>query len=668
MTAGPAVSVLMAVHDGERYLRQAIGSILAQTFSDFEFLVVDDGSADSTADILHSYRDSRIRLFRNPGNMGLAASLNRGIDEARGRYIARMDADDISLPERLARQVAFLDGHPEIGACGTWYRVFGERIDEVRLPTGPDEIRCRLFFYNVLAHPTAVLRADAFRRGALRYDVAYRTSQDYDLWVRASRRFPLANLAEFLLLFRVHPDQAVRRRRGRQDETAAIVRRMQIGELGITPDDAELRVHALLCAPSSGEPPVSAERADAWVGRIKAANRAKGLFPEPLFSGVLDERRDALRRAAAVPPDPAREPEWAEAAPQSAGGGPPAESGDGERTRARTPRAGPGRSAPAAVRISVAVCTWNRAALLEECLLSLEGQEADPARFEVVVVDNNSSDGTADVVRAFAARRPNVWGVREERQGLSHARNRAWSVARGDYVAFLDDDAKAPPGWLAAAGEIVEARAPALFGGPYYAFYDSPKPRWWKDSYRSLEMAETARPLGAGEYLSGGNLFVRRDVFDRVGGFDPGFGMAGNTIAMGEETRFIDEVRRAMPDALVYYDPRLHVHHLVPAAKMAPGWLVRRWFAAGRASWRLFGASSARPVRAATLLGMARTAGGLALDVLRAFAARDRVRHPYVQNHLVEESSRYVLEMGRLYEQWKAICRGAGAGRARGNP
>ncbi len=315
--------------------------------------------------------------------------------------------------------------------------------------------------------------------------------------------------------------------------------------------------------------------------------------------------------------------------------------------------------------VSVAVCTWNRAALLRECLRSLEGQTVDPAFFEVVVVDNNSSDGTGRVIDEVAARHPAVRGIREERQGLSHARNRAWAEARGEYVAYLDDDAKAPPGWLAAAKEVIEDRAPALFGGPYYAFYDSPKPRWWKDAYRSLEHAESARPLGAGEYLSGGNIFIRRDVFVRVGGFDPRFGMAGETIAMGEETRFIDEVRRALPDAVVYYEPRLYVRHLVPARKMAAGWLVRHWFAAGRSSWRLFRASSARPARAATLLGMARTSAGLGVDVLRAFVARDRVRHRYVQNHLVERSSRFVIELGRLYEQWKAIGRGeAGPGRA----
>lgn len=326
--------------------------------------------------------------------------------------------------------------------------------------------------------------------------------------------------------------------------------------------------------------------------------------------------------------------------------------GSGRATTAPAGGHGEGRGS---CTVSVAVCTWNRAALLRECLRSLENQTVDPAFFEVVVVDNNSSDRTEPVIREFAARRPNVRGVREDRQGLSHARNRGWAAARGEYVAYLDDDAKAPPEWLAAAKEIIDARAPALFGGPYYAFYDAPKPRWWKDAYRSLEHAESARALNAGEYLSGGNVFIRRDVFTRVGGFDPGLGMAGETIAMGEETRFIDAVRRALPDALVYYEPRLYISHLVPAAKMAPGWLVRRWFAAGRTSWLLFRASSARPTRAATLFGMFRTAAGLACDVLRGLVARDRLRHPYVQNHFVERSSRFVVEMGRLYEQWKAI-------------
>jgi glycosyltransferase involved in cell wall biosynthesis len=113
------ITVLMSVFNGERFLRGAIESILSQTYKDFEFLIIDDGSTDASTNIIASYRDSRIRSLRSERNLGLAASLNQGLASSTGQYVARMDADDISLPNRLARQVGFMQTHPHVGACGT---------------------------------------------------------------------------------------------------------------------------------------------------------------------------------------------------------------------------------------------------------------------------------------------------------------------------------------------------------------------------------------------------------------------------------------------------------------------------------------------------------------------------------------------------------------------
>src|SRR4051794_29608800 len=118
----PKVTVLLAVYNGERYLREAIDSILGQTFQDFEFLIINDGSTDSTREIILSYHDPRIRLVDNEDNIGQTRSLNRGLALAAGQFVARQDADDISEPERLASQVAFLEIHPEVVLLGTWYR------------------------------------------------------------------------------------------------------------------------------------------------------------------------------------------------------------------------------------------------------------------------------------------------------------------------------------------------------------------------------------------------------------------------------------------------------------------------------------------------------------------------------------------------------------------
>lgn len=124
----PVVSVVMSVYNGGPFLTEAIGSILSQSYADFECIIIDDGSTDNSADIIASHRDRRFRVITHAENAGLAARLNEGVAAASGRYVARMDADDISLPDRFARQVEFMQAHPHVGACGTWVEVAGEGI------------------------------------------------------------------------------------------------------------------------------------------------------------------------------------------------------------------------------------------------------------------------------------------------------------------------------------------------------------------------------------------------------------------------------------------------------------------------------------------------------------------------------------------------------------
>lgn len=206
----PKVSVLMAVHNGEKYLGEAIESILRQTFTDFEFIVVDDASTDRSFEIAGAYTDPRMVLVRNERNLGLTASLNRGLSLARGQYVARMDCDDISLPERLARQVAFMDANPDVGACGTWALDIdreGKVIGRREVPLG--EHLNNFYWRESLIHPASMFRFDP--AAGPRYDTAARYSQDYDLWFRIrAARLRLWNLPEPLLLYRVHEESITR--------------------------------------------------------------------------------------------------------------------------------------------------------------------------------------------------------------------------------------------------------------------------------------------------------------------------------------------------------------------------------------------------------------------------------------------------------------------------
>jgi len=201
----PRVSVVMSVYNEEPYVGHAIDSILRQTFRDFEFVIIDDGSVDRTPHILQSYRNPRLRIYHQE-NQGQSASLNRGIQLAAGAYIARMDADDIALPQRLEREVRFLDVHPDIALVGTWCMKVNtatghERLQ--RLPENDAAIRRFLVVDNPFIHSSVMIRRSVIETVGL-YDRRL-IWQDYDLWVRVAGNHRMANIPEPLMVRRKHP-------------------------------------------------------------------------------------------------------------------------------------------------------------------------------------------------------------------------------------------------------------------------------------------------------------------------------------------------------------------------------------------------------------------------------------------------------------------------------
>ena len=200
----PKVTVLMPVYNGEKYLREAIDSILNQTFTDFEFLIINDGSTDSSVEIINSYDDSRIRLIHNEKNLKLVASLNKGMDLARGKYIARMDCDDISLPDRIEKQVIFMDENPDIVVTGTWVEnidINGDFINIVKPPVGGD-MESLYWRPSPLIHPSVMMQKNIIEK--YKYDLAFMHAEDYELWLRISKKYKIDNIPEVLLKYRIH--------------------------------------------------------------------------------------------------------------------------------------------------------------------------------------------------------------------------------------------------------------------------------------------------------------------------------------------------------------------------------------------------------------------------------------------------------------------------------
>ena len=212
----PEVTVLMPVYNGERYLRESIDSILNQTFTDYEFLIIDDASTDSSRDIILSYDDQRMKLIENEQNIGQSESLNIGFHETQGKYIARMDQDDVSLPLRLEKQVCFMDEHAEVGVCGTYVRFVNDKDRRISHPylrepmLSNNELKAQLLFSPCFQHPTVMIRSKILLNHEIKYEKEYEPAEDYWMWNQLSAVTEYRNIPEILLKLREHKRQRSR--------------------------------------------------------------------------------------------------------------------------------------------------------------------------------------------------------------------------------------------------------------------------------------------------------------------------------------------------------------------------------------------------------------------------------------------------------------------------
>lgn len=252
----PLVSILMSVHNEPvKFIDVAVDSILKQTYSNIEFVIIDDASNYETQQHLRELanKHKNIILHINENNIGLTASLNKGLTLVRGEYIARMDADDYSLPLRIERQVEFLKNHLEINIVGTGVVSFGEKVIFMSPVNGftPADIQTSLFFQSSLCHPSVMLRRSFLNQTGLKYDERVKKGQDYDLWERASLYDGLAVIKDVLLYYRLHPKQITSTSHSEQERTAEMIMRRRIMRLGINPSESEMKAHLTLKSQST---------------------------------------------------------------------------------------------------------------------------------------------------------------------------------------------------------------------------------------------------------------------------------------------------------------------------------------------------------------------------------------------------------------------------------
>jgi len=291
------VSVLMSVYNSENYIKQSVESILNQTFTDFEFIIIDDCSTDGTHKYLQSVSDQRIKLFKNPQNKGITDCLVQGLALAQGEYLARMDSDDISLPERFPKQVAFLDQHPDCICCGCSYIEIpsGKKSE---LPVSDEEIKVGLFSNSQFAHPTVMLRRAALEENNLLYRSTWEHAEDYKLWTEMAPFGKFANLPEYLLNYRVHESQLSSANKQKQRDNALLIAREYAKTMSDDNRFSELFSAGVIKDPSTLKKYEEVERivqkklADYGTkntGKIFAARKKQALK-----RGILDSSRSIL--------------------------------------------------------------------------------------------------------------------------------------------------------------------------------------------------------------------------------------------------------------------------------------------------------------------------------------------------------------------------------------
>jgi len=296
LSNNPIVSVIMPVYNGEKYLREAIQSILNQTFIDFEFIILNDGSTDKTEEIILAYDDPRIHYIKNETNLQLVETLNKGIKFAKGKYVARMDADDISLPTRLEEQVKFMEDNPDIGISGSAAIVFGENINTSiwKLLKNNEAIKSELLFSSTFAHPSVIMNKKMILKYNLFYDNNFLHAEDFELWTRMAKVTKMANISKPLLKYRVVENSITREANKNLGERYLIHKKIfntYLEELDIQNSEEEKKLHFYVSINERiKEHEICFEQLEKYFNKIIDANKSKKIFNNLELKKVLGKK------------------------------------------------------------------------------------------------------------------------------------------------------------------------------------------------------------------------------------------------------------------------------------------------------------------------------------------------------------------------------------------
>lgn len=286
----PLITVIMPTYNTPiDFLSQAVNSILQQTYSNIEFIIIDDCSNDGgeTIKYLKSINDRRILIVQNSFNIGITASLNKGLELATGKYIARMDSDDISLPNRLAIQFNYMESHPNVIVLGTGIKAFGDSsYDLIRTIPEREYYRCSLLFGNTFAisHPTALFRASLILKNEIKYDSSLPTAQDYDMWNQCCNYGELFIIPEVLLYYRVHKLQISNAKRQLQKDCTKKIQGKILKNIYSDIDDSVIEKHYIICTQKK----ITYDSLK-WFKSLRTFNCCKGYYLDSAFTKCIDD-------------------------------------------------------------------------------------------------------------------------------------------------------------------------------------------------------------------------------------------------------------------------------------------------------------------------------------------------------------------------------------------
>ena len=274
----------MPVYNGADFITEAVQSILGQTYSDFELLIINDGSTDNTSELIRRFTDRRLRLIDHPANAGLITRLNEGLSLARGRFIARMDADDIAFPQRLARQMEVFNNDPQVIACGSWYYSFTVSKKKLHVVKGGDAyLKSLLLFATCFNHPTVMFRNVV----DLRFDPSKQHAEDYAFWTRLAERGAFHIINEPLLFYRIHPKQITERFSVKQKQVSAEIRKDYLDHLGFVYTSADLVYHNQLGDNYRARNIADLRGQELWLLNLERQNAQRSAIEQGTFRSLL---------------------------------------------------------------------------------------------------------------------------------------------------------------------------------------------------------------------------------------------------------------------------------------------------------------------------------------------------------------------------------------------